>query len=319
MRPDLRLIRSEPLGAMELPEAVEHYLSRKSARGARPNTLRAYRAALLQFALFVRWLGQGDRVCLLSHHQVSRWLDDLSARGLSPRSQAHRLTVLRGFVRHGVREGWLSHDPTQDEAVKFRAKRVVAPELDALLGLVDSIPEATPLDLRDRAMLRLALDTGLRISEVASLDIPGAGTQTAGDLRRQLVHPVGKGGDVETVPFNERTGRMLEAWLRERPGMARPGELALFPSQRGDRACRQTLHEVLKRRAGAAGLADMHWHLLRHRRISQIVATCGTKIGQQIARHASEVTTAHYGRHENSVAFDLVRERADLDAGRNAA
>lgn len=318
MRPDLRLIPAEPLGAMSLPAGIEHYLARKAARGARPNTLRAYRAALMQFALFVRWLGQGDRVALLSQHHVSRWLDDLNARGLSSRSQAHRLTVLRGFLRHGKREGWLHHDPTQDEQVKFRTKRVIAPELDQLHAMVEAIGTEHPIDLRDRAMLRLALDSGLRISEVASLDMPGAGTQTAIDLRRGLAHVVGKGGDTETVPFNERTARMLEDFLRVRHELALPGEVALFPSNRGKRPVRQTLHEAIKRRAAAAGLPDLHWHMLRHRRISQIVATCGTKVAQQIARHASETTTGHYGRHADGVAFALVRERADIDQGRAA-
>lgn len=318
-RPDLRLVPgAAPVSAMTVADGVGHYLQRLAARGARPNTLLAYRSALMQFALFLRWLGHGELVATLSQLQVSRWLDDLNARGLSPRSQAHRLTVLRGFVRHARREGWLHHDPAQDERVRFRARRVIAPELDQLHAMVEAIGTEHALDLRDRAMLRLALDTGLRVSEVASLDIPGAGTQTSIDLRRQLVHCISKGGDTETVPFNARTGRMVEEFLRVRHELAAPGELALFPSSRGGRASRQALHEMIKRRADAAGLQNIHWHLLRHRRIAQVVETCGTKVAQQFARHASESTTGHYGRHADSVAFALVRERADLDLGRIA-
>lgn len=318
MRPDLRVVPTEPMAAMTVSAGIEHYLARKAARGARPNTLRAYRSALQQFAQFVSWLGQGELVALLSQRHVSRWLDDLSARGLSARSQAHRLTVLRGFLRHGKREGWLHHDPAQDEQVKFRTRRVIAPELDQLHALVDGIGTERPLDLRDRAMLRLALDSGLRISEVASLDMPGAGTQTAIDLRRGLAHVVGKGGDTETVPFNERTARIVEDFLRVRHELALPGEVALFPSTRGKRPVRQTLHEAIKRRAADAGIPELHWHMLRHRRISQIVATCGTKVAQQIARHASESTTGHYGRHADGVAFAMVRDRANIDQGRAA-
>lgn len=318
MRPDLRLVAGGHVGAMALPEGIEHYLARKAARGARPNTLLAYRSALMQFAMFVRWLKQGELVALVSQHHVSRWLDDLAARGLSSRSQAHRLTVLRGFLRHAIREGWLSHDPAQDEQVRFRTRRVIAPELDQLHAMVEAIGREDAIDLRDRAMLRLALDSGLRISEVASLDIPGCGSQTSIDLRRQIAHVVGKGGSTETVPFNPRTASMIEDWLRVRHEMAAPGELSLFPSRRGRRPSRQALHEVIKRRGEAVGLGDVHWHLLRHRRISQIVATCGTKVAQQIARHASETTTSFYGRHEDGVAFALVRERADIDAGRAA-
>lgn len=315
----LHLVNAPAISAMDLAGGVEHHLQRLSARGARPNTLRAYRGDLAQFAAFVGELDRIALVALLSHRHVARWLDDLHARGVSARSMARKLTVLRGFVRHARREGWLHHDPAGDEAVRFRAKRVIAPELDALHAMVDAIPSHGALNLRDRAMLRLALDGGLRISEVASVDLPGTGTQTSLDLKRQLAHVVGKGGDTETVPFNERTAATLEAWLRVRGELAASGELALFVTRRGDRPTRQTLHEVVKKRAAATGLQNTHWHLLRHRRISQVLATCGSKVAQQFARHANETTTGTYGHHSESVAFALVRDRADVDAGRNAA
>src|SRR5690606_11246414 len=136
-------------------------------------------------------------------------LDDQSAAGVSPRSQARRLSVLRNFFQHARREGWIGHDPTADERVKFRTPRVVAPELDQLHTVVDTIPRTGWINLRDRALLRLALDTGMRISECGGVDIPGTGAQATLDLQRCLAHSVGKGGDTVTRPFNERTRAML--------------------------------------------------------------------------------------------------------------
>lgn len=318
MRPDLRLIDTASLAAMTLALGIDHYLQRRGARGARPNTLYAYGTDLRQFAAFAQRLGHGELVAVMSSRHVSRYLDDQTARGVSPRSQARKLAVLRGFFKHARREGWIGHDPTLDEKISFRARRVIAPELDQLHALVDGIGRHRPADLRDRAMLRLALDSGLRISEVASLDVPNCGSQATIDLKRQLAHVVGKGGDTETVTFNERTTRMLEDWLRVRADLAAPGVAALFVTQRGDRFGRQGLHLLIKRRAAATGLGGVHWHLLRHRRICQVLEACGEKLAQQFARHSSLETTSHYGNHASSVAFALVRERADLDAGRVA-
>lgn len=309
---------NDRISAMSFAQGVEHYLARKQARGAAANTIRAYACDLRQFAAFVGRLDRTDIVALVSQRHVSRWLDDLTANEASPRSQARKLAVLRGFVKHARREGWLAHDPTADEQVRFRTRRVIAPEMSDLLRLVDSIDGQDPLSLRDRAVLRLAIDTGIRISEAASIDIPGASTQTSIDMRRHIIHVVGKGGDIETQPFNERTGHIIEAWLHARCDMAAHAELALFVTQQGGRPTRQTLHALFKKRAAAAGIADAHWHLMRHRRISQVVQACGIKIAQQFARHASMATTGQYGHHADSVAFALVRERADIDAMQGA-
>lgn len=304
---------------MPIMEAAEHYLERKRRRGAAANTLKAYGADLAQFAEFLDRLDQGRLVSLISQHHVSRWLDDLAARGISQRSQARKLAVLRGFVRHARAEGWIGHDPTADERVSFRQRRVIAPELDRLLAIIDAIPVRCRDGLRDRAMLRLALDCGLRISEVAGVDVPGAGSQTSIDLHRKLAHVVGKGGDIESIGFDDTTRSMVERWLCVRPNMAGPTEPALFVNRGGSRISRQSLHSMLKRRAAAAGVERMHWHLMRHRRISHVVERCGLKVAQQFARHARIETTGLYGCHADGVARELVRQRAGLEQGRAAA
>lgn len=304
---------------MAFAAGIEHYLTRKRARGARDNTIRAYGADLRQLAEFVTWLDATDLVALLTSRTIARWFDALSADDVSARTQARKLAVVRGFVKHALAEGWIKHDPTAGERVSFRARRVIAPEMDALLRIIDGIDGDKPDDVRDRALLRLAIDSGLRISEAASLDMPHMGCQATIDLRRRIAHVVGKGGDVETVPFNDATGRALDAWMRVREHIARPSEPALFVTASGKRPTRQTLHAIFKRRAAAAGVSGAHWHLMRHRRISQVVNACGIKIAQQFARHASASTTQLYGAHADQVAWALIRERVDIDATRAAA
>lgn len=314
MRPNLSLIAGTALSPMSLSAAIDHYLDRRGARGLRPNSLLAYANDLRQLldCLTRRHAGP-PLVAVIAPRDISGWLDELQAGGVSPRSQARKLATVRGFFRHAQRERWTGIDPTEGESIKWRAKRVVAPELPALLAMVDAIP-ADRLGVRDRAILRLALDAGLRIGSVVSLDAPGFGSEAEVDMQAQLVHAVGKGGQTDTTPINARTVRLLQDWLRVRPYMAAPDEPALFVSTRGGRMGRQGLHEMFKRRAAAAGLPDIHWHLLRHRRVRGICEVLGTKVGQQFAHHASEATTSHYGTHADGVAQALIRERGDLDA-----
>lgn len=315
MRADLRIV-SNHISPMPVAEAVALFLQRCAARGLSPNTVNAYGCDLRQFAGFVERQGQGTLVALVSTRAVDRWLDELSATGCTPRTQARKLSGLRSFVKFARREGWLGHDPTADVEVRFRAKRVVAPELEALHSMVNAIGRQSPVDLRDRAMLRLALDAGLRISETAAVDMPGMGSQSEIDLPRGLVHVVGKGGDTETMCFNATTRRVVEEWLAVRDQMADPGCQALFVTARGHRCSRQTLHHVVQQRGAAVGLGRMHWHLMRHRRIAMVIERCGDKLGQQFGRHASLATTSHYGRHADNTTFAVLRERADIDTAR---
>lgn len=312
----LSLVRPPRVSAMTLADGVAHYLARRIARGSSHNTVAAYGSDLTHFVGFIGGLGQGDLVAVLNARHVDRFFDDQTAQGISARSQARRLSVLRGFFKHARREGWIGFDPTADVAIQFRAKRVIAPELEPLHQMIDAIPRKGALNLRDRALLRIALDTGMRISEVASLDLPGCGSQSEIDVKRCLAHVIGKGGDTETTCFNDTTRAIVEDWLAVRGDLAAPGCVALFVSQRGGRCGRTALHAVIKRRGAAVGMPDIHFHLLRHRRGAMVIERCGDKMGQQFLRHSSLQSTSGYGRHADNTTFAVLRQRADIDQGR---
>jgi len=300
--------------AISLCDGIARYLDRLRRRGRASNTIKSYTTDLGQYVLHVRDRADATLIALQSTRSVSAWLDRLSAEQVSPRSQARKLVVLRGFFKYCKTEGWIGHDPTAGESVRFRSRRVTAPEMAALMAMVEGIGRNNRMDRRDRAMLRLALDGALRISEVAGLDIPGSGSQCTIDIKRQLVHVAGKGGDTQTVAVNERTIRAVEEWLQIRSGMAGEGETALFVSTRGTRLSRQSLHVICKRRGEAAGLPALHWHLLRHRRLGDVYEQLGPKIAQAHARHASGSTTEQvYGAHSDSVTRALIRKHADVD------
>jgi site-specific recombinase XerC len=301
-----------------IEQATQHFLARLQLRGARPNTLVSYGVALRDFAEFAQ-ATQGIRLIgLTGARMVERWLDRLAHRGLCARSQAQKLSVLRGLVRHSRIEGWLDHDPSKDAHVRTRIKRVIAPEREPLLAMIDAIPAHGALQLRDRAMLRLTFDTALRVGEVIGLDLfdPRHTPRSYLDARRLMVQVVGKGGDDEQVGINARTLEYIEAWLAVRGELAHADERALFVSNRGRRITRQMAHYRIKAWGAAVGLPRMHYHLLRHRRIGDVIDRAGLDAGQRMARHANRATTANiYGAHADEILRHQIRTQCDLDTG----
>lgn len=308
------------LSAVTIDLAVEQFAARIRARGKAINTVKAYCADLADLQGFCATQGI-TLVGLISDRTLEHWLDDMTARGLERRTQARKLTAVRMFLKHARVEGWIQreYDPAKEVRVSYKPARVIAPELDQLLEMIEGIAvvgDTSRADLaaiRDKAMLRLALDSGLRIGEVAALDMPGEGAQFTVDLKRRLVHVPRKGGGVDTIAIDTPTCAVLERWLGVRERMAAPDSSALFVSQRGRRFSRAQLHVIVGKRGEQAGLKGLHWHLLRHRRIGQIYEALGGKVAQDHARHAHLSTTENvYGAHASKVSHQLIRERAPL-------
>lgn len=301
-----------------LTDAVAHYLQRNKVRGKSLNTLVAYGGDLDDFVAFAREQGV-ELVGLLGERLVGRWLDRLGHRGLSPRTQARKLCVLRQLVRHCNREGWLSHDPTKDDTVHFVALPKIAPEMAPLRAVLDHLPTATPTHLRDRALMRLLLDAALRVSDATGLDLcdPIRPPRRGVDMARLTVNTIGKGGKPAMIPINQRTADWLRDWLNVRGKMARENEPALFVSNRGTRMCRQQAYNRIRAIGAAHGITGLHPQLLRHRRVGDVVETLGLEAGQHLARHAKKSTTANiYGAQAAAVVRHVLREQADLDGER---
>jgi site-specific recombinase XerC len=302
----------------DLTTLREDWLAHLRARGAADNTLAAYRRDLDTLIAHAA-LQDVSLVQLVSERMLSRWLDGgILHLGWGRRTACRRATAVRNFLAWCRAEGYIAHDPATTLRIKFRPRRVVAPELDPLRGMIAAIGTRRPFDLRDRAALLLMLDGALRAGEVAALDVVGQGAAPTYfvDLRCLRVHVPPKGsaaGDVETVGLERQTCDTIAAWLRIRANVARPGERALFVNQHGKRLSRQSLYTVVRQRGAAAGLPDLHPHKLRHRRIGDVVERLGLKTGAALARHRNPATTANiYGAHADEVQRNAIRELAPL-------
>ena len=180
---------------------------------ARP-TLDSYRRDLEGFA---RWRdGRGGGLAATDRAGLFDYLAWRTRQGYSPRSNARLLSALRAFFAHRLRQGLRRDDPTAlldpPRLPRSLPKALAESEIDALLAAPDT---ATPLGLRDRAMLELMYAAGLRVSELVHLPA------TAVNLRQGVLRVTGKGSKDRLVPLGEESQHWLETYLAQaRPALA---------------------------------------------------------------------------------------------------
>lgn len=210
--------------------------------------------------------------------------------GISGRTLQRNLSSLRSLVRYLLERGIMRHDPTQGLQVP-RSPRRLPQTLDAdQARQLVTIPTNDPLAVRDRAMLELFYSSGLRLSELAGLDYQQL------DLADAVVTVTGKGRKQRTVPLGRHACQALRTWLKQRTGLARDGEHAVFISRQGRRLSVRSIQQRLKEWAIRQGLpVHVHPHMLRHSFASHMLESSGDlRAVQELLGHADIGTTQVY-------------------------
>ena len=227
----------------------------------------------------------------LASQDIRRFIAHLHGRGLSGRSIARTLSAWRGFYRWLARHRGITANPCQTlRAPKSRKSLPAALSPDQAQRLLDAEP-ADLLELRDKAMFELFYSSGLRLAELAAIDVDGGL-----DLAQQQVQVTGKRRKTRTVPVGAAARTALAAWLARRAELAAPQEPGLFVSRRGGRLSRRMIQARLERWAKKQGLgARVHPHVLRHSFASHVLQSSGDlRAVQEMLGHASISTTQVY-------------------------
>jgi integrase/recombinase XerC len=258
-----------------------------SQRRASPHTLEAYRrdlSRLLEFAA-------ATPLAELAPQHVRRFAARLHGQGLGARSLARCLSAWRSLYRWLVRQHGLGVNPVEGIRAP-RAPRKLPKTLspDQTQALLDAEPQDL-LEFRDRAMFELFYSSGLRLAELASLDVSGGL-----DLAQGQVTVTGKRRRTRVVPVGSKACAALAAWLGMRDDMAAVGEPALFVSRRGGRLSAGMIRVRLARWAQQQGLAvHVHPHMLRHSFASHVLQSSqDLRAVQELLGHASIRTTQVY-------------------------
>src|SRR5215207_2929225 len=247
-----------------------------------PNTLAAYRNDLRQFEeyLAIRQhdpLGTGATngasngtvapadPTTASREQVAGFFLSLREdKGYSAATIARKMAAVKSMFHYLTRQGFITANPAADlgspEVKKPLPRAISVDDIDRLMRQADK--KGTPEGLRDRAMLNLLYATGMRVTELVTLDLNDL------DFERAAVRCVGRGLRVRNLPVDQKSLIVLRDYLeRGRPQLLRPGAptSALFLNHRGQRLTRQGFWLIMKAVARESGVAaEVTPHTLRH-------------------------------------------------------
>ena len=186
-------------------------------KGLAQNTILAYGRDLKRFAEFLRKRHK-HRMEDVTREDVVDFLSSLYKEKLDSRSVARYLVSLRGLYKFAMMEGTVDTDPTENlESPKVRSSLPTYLRVEEINKLLAAPNLATPIGLRDRAMLEVLYSTGLRVSELLNLRISDI------DMRIGCVRCIGKGDKERLVPIGRKAIEAVEQYLAQaRPKFARP-------------------------------------------------------------------------------------------------
>lgn len=280
-------------------EFVESFLNYMTVeRGASPNTLAAYRNDLTQLTEYLQSLDDQpnghvswDKV---SERTISDFVLYLHGLGYSETTRARKIASVKSLFGFLVTEGTLEGNPTSNVSAprvgRSLPKALAIEDVDRLLAAPSQVhtPEAT----RDQAMLELLYASGMRVSELLSLDLEDISIETG------TVRCFGKGGKERVVPIHNQAAESVRFYIEEvRPGLlgAKPTS-ALFLNRRGNRLTRQGFWFILKGYCKKAGLDDkITPHTLRHSFATHLLhGGAPLRHVQELLGHSSVNTTQVY-------------------------
>jgi integrase/recombinase XerC len=227
----------------------------------------------------------------LTRAQLSRHLAQLHGKGLSGRSLARMLSAWRAFYELAIeRDRTLPDNPCAGLRAPKSAKRLPAALTpDEAVRLV-AIDDDDRWSVRDRALLELAYSSGLRLSELVSLDVTGV------DLAQGEVRVMGKGSKERIVPVGAAARESIARWLAQRAGLVDASQTAMFVGAGGRRLSGRTVERRLAAWAVRQGLdRHVHPHMLRHSVASHVLQSSGDlRAVQEMLGHASIASTQVY-------------------------
>jgi len=281
-----------------LREAINSFLNYLTVeKGFSGNTVVAYRNDLYQLASFVEEeatkRGLAPLWTSFGRQGMLSYLLNLKERNYAATTAARKVAATKSFFSFMVAEGNIKDNPTLNITSPRVGKSLPKPISinQAMLLLEQPAKLSTVEAKRDKAMLELLYASGMRVSELVSLNLDDINTD-GGDVRC-----FGKGHKERIIPIAPRAALSVKKYLQEaRPHLVHDAEQALFLNRRGDRLTRQGLWQILKGYAKSAGLdKEITPHTLRHSFATHMLnGGADLRSVQELLGHANISTTQVY-------------------------
>ncbi|MDR1580248.1 MAG: tyrosine-type recombinase/integrase [Synergistaceae bacterium] len=298
-------------------EAIQDFLEHmRYERDASPNTVRAYGNDLKSWKKFCDETGQ--KLYPVSVGAVSRYMTRLTAEGMSASTRNRKAAALASFAK------FLAYDGRTDSVAKVPIPRrektlpqaMTEGEINRLIG---ADRDNGALDGRDRTMIEMAYDCGLRASELVSIKLSDI-NESGG-----VLYVKGKGRKERVLPYVGALKETVRKYISEiRPKLCASPDSSggfLFVSRNGRRMNRQDLWNVMRKRGSRAGISRnrLHPHVLRHSFATHLQRRgMDLRTLQELLGHSSIATTEKYAHLDTELRdlYDNFHPRAGDD--RNA-
>jgi len=267
-------------------------------KGFSDNTVEAYRNDLLQLANFVEEeankQGMAPSWASFGRQGMLGYLLNLQERSYAPTTRARKVAAARSFFKFLVAEGVIKDDPTHNMESLNVGRSLPKPiSVSQVRSLLEQPTKLSASEAkRDTAMLQLLYASGMRVSELVSLNLE--------DIidKGDYVRCFGKGHKERLIPIHKQAASAIEEYVKEaRSRLVRKGEeRAMFLNRRGERLTRQGFWQILKGYAKSAGLeAEVTPHTLRHSFATHMLSGgADLRSVQELLGHANISTTQVY-------------------------
>ncbi|WP_290697549.1 tyrosine recombinase XerC [Amphritea sp.] len=268
-----------------------------SERQLSGNTLSNYRRDLTRLQEYLQHSTLFPSGCVdwaqIETKHIRNFVAWVHREGLGGKSIQRLLSAIRSFYKYLHREGLVQQNPALGiQAPKSPRRLPHTLDVDQLNQLLDTDDSTKndPLECRDQAILELIYSSGLRLSELVSLDLHSI------DWQEATLRVVGKGSKERVLPIGRKAMQALDRWLDLRDNMTKPEEMALFVSQRGSRISTRSVQLRIDRRAKMQHTqGKVYPHRLRHSFASHMLESSGDlRAVQELLGHADISTTQIY-------------------------
>lgn len=276
---------------------IERFLNYMTVeRGVSRHTLSAYRNDVCQLVQFLMETVRQDPKLdwhSLGQQDVTAYIIYLRDKGYSDTTKARKIASSRSFFEFLLDEGKIDQNPTENVSSprvgRSLPKALSISDVDSLLNHPF---EKSPEGFRDKAMLELTYASGIRVSELVSLDLDDI------DLDEGFIRCFGKGSKERIVPIYESAVEAISSYIYQaRPELSSSkSERAVFLNKRGARLTRQGFWLILKKLAAKVGIStNITPHTLRHSFATHLLhGGAPIRHVQELLGHSSITTTQVY-------------------------
>ena len=294
-----------------LQKEIQEFLSYlESVKQYSKHTISGYKRDLTKLSGYLLNIDIEDWQSV-NEHELRTFVNSERRRGLSPRSIQRVLSTSRSFFEYLLVEGIIKLSPAQNiNSPKSAQLLPKAMDADLVQRLLDFKPKGL-IEVRDKAIAELLYSSGLRLSEVCTLDLQDL------ELKERVCRVTGKGNKMRVVPVGKKAIQAIRDWLihrKELKNSKSSSSEAMFLNNKGKRISARSIQLRLEKLCAQRGLPGINPHMLRHSFASHVLESSGDlRAVQEMLGHADIATTQIYTKldfQHLSKVYDSAHPRA---------